>query len=412
MPSICLYFKVHQPFQLKKYSGNDVTVEHCYEDAVADERLINILADECYLPSNEIMHKLINDQEGKFKISFAISGTVIELLMKYRPDVITSFQKLVATGMVSILAETYFHSLSYLYSPNEFKRQVYKHGQLIKKVFGIKPTVFRNTELIHDNQLAGMVAEMGYKGLLCEGHKSILNGRTANRVYAAPGNDSFGLLLRNTSLSDDIAFRFDDVHWNEYPLTAEKFANWLRADADDANVVNIFLDYETLGIYKKPASGIFEFLQALPGEIVNNTSYAFVSPEEVLTTTTPAGVYDCSQTVSWENKERERYVWCENMMQNNSIKKIYSLENKVLQHACVDAIAAWGRLQAADYFNYMSHERGAADEHIYHHEFDSPLHVFRNYTNILTDFELMLIRKGLAESRKEFPMQYADLRLF
>ncbi|MEP7111550.1 MAG: polysaccharide deacetylase family protein, partial [Ferruginibacter sp.] len=194
---------------MKRYTNQEIAVCHCYEDAAADEHTINILSDECYLPANEIILSLIAKHKGRFKVSYSISGTTLELFQKYRPDAINSFQQLVATGCVEVLAETYYHSLSFLHSKNEFQRQVRKHHKLVEKLFGVSPSVFRNTELIYNNELAKIIGEMGYKGILCDGNESILQGRQVNQVYSVPGNETVGLLLRNASLSDDIAFRFD-----------------------------------------------------------------------------------------------------------------------------------------------------------------------------------------------------------
>ena len=210
MISVCLYFKVHQPYRLKKYQAKDIDVCHSYEDEAADRESINQLADHCCLPANEIIYEQIVQQNGKFKISFSVSGIVLELFQQYRPDVIHSFKKLASTGCIEFLAETYYHSLSSLYSAAEFQRQILKHAELIKSLFSMEPVVFKNTELIHNNRIASLIAELGLKGILCEGVERILKGRSCNKVYAIPGNDETALLLRNATLSDDIAFRFGD----------------------------------------------------------------------------------------------------------------------------------------------------------------------------------------------------------
>lgn len=401
MPSVCLFFKVHQPFRLKGYTSNEVEVSHCYEDSGEDEAAINKLADQCYLPANEIILSLIDKYEN-FRVNYSISGITLELLKRYRPDVIDSFKSLVLTGRVELTGETYYHSLSSLHSKNEFERQVVKHADLVKALFNVKPSFFRNTELIYNNELAKQLTAMGFKGILCDGVSRILNGRSANHVYAAPGTDSFGLLLRNTSLSDDISFRFDDRQWNEYPLTAEKFAEWICMNPENDEVVNLFMDYETFGIHKTKETGIFDFLNALPGHILNDERFSFDTASDVLKKYQPVNLYDSPQTVSWENKERECFVWCQNVMQNNSLKKIYSIENLVLSEGAEDKLDAWGRLQTADYFFYMAGENNGEEVYRYQNPFEKPKDAFQHYTNMITDFEISLIRKTIEKAKKKF----------
>jgi len=326
MTSVCLYFKVHQPYRLRKYQSKDIDACHCYEDAAADRESINQLADECCLPANEIIYEQIIQQKGRFKASFSISGIALELFQQYRPDIIRSFQKLASTRCIEFLAEPYYHSLSSLYAPAEFKRQVLKHSNLIKELFAVAPAIFKNTELIHNNKIASAINNLGFKGILCEGVDKILKGRSCSQVYATPGNGEFGLLLRNPTLSDDIAFRFDDPNWSEHPLTADKFAGWLHQHPDNTGVINLFLNYETFGIHKNKESGVFEFLRALPPAVLTRKDFIFSTPAEVLLEKFPRDVYDVPEAISWEDRSNTCCRWCENVMQNNTLKKIYSIE--------------------------------------------------------------------------------------
>jgi alpha-amylase len=400
MVSVCLYFKVHQPFHLKPYSSMDVDVSHCYEDAEADRETINNIADNCYLPANEIILSQINEHEGKFKINYSISGTLLEQLQQYRPDVIDSFKTLTATGCANILAETYYHSLSFLHSRREFQRQIFKHFNLVKDLLDFEPTVFRNTELIYNNDLALFIADLGFRGILCEGVKRILTGRSVNKVYAAPDIIDFGLLLRNTTLSDDIAFRFGDNNWSEHPLTADKFAEWIYGHPSDTEVINLFMDYETIGIHKKAGSGIFDFLKALPQAILSNTNFTFNTATGALDTLYPKDIYNVPKTISWDDNEQQSCVWCENMMQNNTLKKIYSLEKMVHRTNDEEIINTWGRLQSADYFYYMA--ENSCSGYKYVNPFKTSHEAFQYYTNIVTDFELRLIKKELQKNKTDF----------
>jgi alpha-amylase len=412
MTSICLYFKVHQPYRLKKYHPMDIDVVHYYRDDAANQKAISQLADECYLPANKILCKQILEHKGKLNVSFSISGTMLELLNRYRPDVLDSFKELVKTGCVEILAETYYHSLSSLHSIKEFKRQVEKHANLVKVLFDKTTTVFRNTELIHNNGLAKIISNMGFKGLLCEGVERILKGRSPNNLFASPGNGDFGLLLRNVRLSDDIAFRFDDESWNEHPLTAEKFAEWLHTRPATEDVINLMFDYETFGVHKKSASGIFEFLDALPAEVLKDEKFIFSTPSFVIKNYYPKGIYDTPSTISWEDRTDASCVWCENMMQNNTLKKIYSVERMVLASKNQKFIDKWGMLQSADYFYYMSEESCKAAAYKHYNPFLTPADAFQNYSNIIADFEISLIKYEITRMKKKSPVPTHTNNLF
>ena len=401
MSSVSLYCKVHLPQGLQHYSSADIGFGAGYFNMAADEQAVNHLSDECYLPANKIIASLIENHKGKFKLAYSISGTALELLAHYRPDVIASFQQMAKTGCVEFLAETYYNSLSWLYSKKEFQHQVEKHDALVKELFGVTPVVFRNTELIYNNELAGFMAAMGYKGIVCEGLERILQGRDPNQMYTAPAAEYMGLLLRHVSLSDDIAFRFGSNYWNEHPLTAEKYAGWIHAHTDACNI-NILLDYETFGIHKKTGTGIFEFLQNLPAAVMKNKNWKFTTPSEALKQCRAKDVYNIEETISWKDKEIECCVWCENTHQNNMLKKIYSLENMVYKNGTPAEINAWRQLQSADYFYYMSgHDRTADDAYQYLNPFASAEEAHKNYLNIITDFEIKLIEKGLSKFKEE-----------
>jgi len=402
MPSVSLGFKVHIPYRLKKFTAGSVGAYDTWFDEQACKASVDRLADECYLPTNKLILSLIKEHKEKFKVAFSISGTALELLQKHRPDVIRSFQQLAKTGCIEFFSETYYHSLSWLHSTTEFKRQIKQHDHLIKVLFGEEPVVFRNTELIYCNRLAKFIADLGYKGILCEGLNRILNGRTPNQTYAAPDNGEFGLLLRNVSLSDDIAFRFDDPTWNEQPLTAEKYAGWLHNLKDNSCNVSLFFDYETFGIHKKASTGIFEFLKHLPAAVLADENWKFVTPSEALYNCYPKDIYDVPSTISWEDKGAQSCVSSENMMQNNTLRKIHSLEKMVMNSAMPGAMEWWGSLQSADHFYYMCNDgRTIDDTYRSLNPFSSNEEAFENYKNALDDFEIKLIQRGLDDIKNK-----------
>lgn len=406
MLSVCLYFKVHQPYRLKRFSAGDVGYTHTYFDVKGVKDAIDMAAEKCYLPANDILFRAIKREEGKFKVSFSISGTFLELLHKYRPDVLDSFKKLIATGCVEILAETFYHSLSFLHSKSEFKRQLEKHTTLVSEIFGLEPAVFRNTELIYNNELAKCIKQLGYKGILCEGVERILQGRSQNQLYAAPDNGDFPLFLRNSTLSDDIAFRFGDSNWSEHPLTAEKFASWIHSIPGSDEVINLFMDYETFGIHKKEESGIFSFLEELPAAVLRNSKTDFSVPSILLKNIYPRDIYNVQQPISWEDRSEDACVWSSDMMQNNTLKKVVTLEKLVMNSENQILVDTWGQLQSADHFYYMK-KNGK-----YPNPFTDASEAAVNYYNILVDFEIALIKNNIKNSMQKSGVQLPAFNLY
>lgn len=293
---------MHQPYWLKPYDCFKTANDHIYEDEVKNIEILNRVSKKCYLPANQTMVNLIDKHHGDFKISYSLSGTVMEQFELYRPDVLKSFQALAKTGCVEFLAETYHHSLSYLYSKDEFIRQIELHNVKIKEHFNQVPTIFRNTELIYNNKIANFISDLGYKGIICEGLDPILGHRSPNYILHPPNNPSIKCLLKNYKLSDDIAFRFSNQVWEECPLNAPKFANWVHQIANNGDAVNLFMDYETFGEHQWPETGIFEFIKYIPGEILKHPDFDFKTPSEVIRTYESKGQYDVHALSSWADQ--------------------------------------------------------------------------------------------------------------
>ena len=388
MPSVCLYFQVHQPFRLKPYDCFKIGHDRAYEDVRKNREILDRVSAKCYLPANETLLHLIEEHQGEFKISYSISGTALEQMEKYRPDVLMSFQELARTGCVEFLSETYYHSLSFLYSKQEFIRQVVKHKEKIKEHFGQTPQVFRNTELIYNNEVANFVPYMGYKTILCEGLDSVLGYRSPNFVYQPPQNSTIKCLLKNYQLSDDIAFRFSNKDWSEWPLTASKFAHWIHETAGNGETINLFMDYETLGEHQWPETGIFEFLEHLPREIRKHPDFNFLTPSEVVRTYDVKGEYDVRDLSSWADTDRDLSAWLGNSLQHDAMKRIYSLENHIKKTRDEDIINEWARLLTSDHFYYMCTKYwNDGDVHKYFSHYGSPYDAYINYMNVVTDLE-------------------------
>jgi alpha-amylase len=391
MPSVCFYFQVHQPYRLRHYSFFDIGHSHLYEDESKNREVMNKVADKCYIPTNRKMLELIRRHDGNFRISYSISGVALEQFAQYRPDVLQSFVELAATGCVEFLSETYAHSLSFIYSKQEFARQIKKHASLIRSYFGQEPKVFRNTELIYNNELAVFIENMGYKGILCEGVDRLLGYRSPNFVYDPVGCKNLKVLLKNYRLSDDIAFRFSDKGWKEFPLTADKFTGWAHSVAGCGETINLFMDYETFGEHQWESTGIFNFLDHLPGKILQHPDFNFKTPSEVIDTYPARGEYDAHHFISWADTERDLSAWLSNSMQHEAAKRIYSLEKEIHECGNNDLLNIWEKLQTSDHFYYMCTKFwNDGDVHKYFSPYDSPYDAYMFYMNAFSDLECSL----------------------
>ena len=382
MASVCFYFQVHQPSRLRRYSIFDT--ESNYFDDYKNAQICRKVAHKCYLPANRLMLKLIDRHEGRFKISYSITGTVLEQLEAYAPEVLSTFQALAQTGCVEFLCESYYHSLAFLYSKTEFAQQVRMHQQRTEELFGQKPKVFRNTELIYNNDLAHFVKEMGFKAVLCEGADHVLGYRSPNFVYQPAGIKGIKMLLKNYRLSDDIAFRFSNRDWPEWPLTAPKFAEWVSDVNGNGNVVNLFMDYETMGEHQWEDTGIFDFLEHLPEEVLRHPDNDFRTPSEVARDFEAVGELDVPYMVSWADVERDLSAWLGNAMQSNSLHALYQIEEQIKGTEDPDIISDWRKLQTSDHFYYMCTKWFAdGDVHKYFNPYDSPYDSYINFMNVL-----------------------------
>ncbi len=395
MASVCFYFQVHQPYRIKKYRIFDVGNDHEYFNDRSDlpinnEKIFHKVANKCYLPTNALMLELLN-QYPEFKISYSLSGVFMDQMEEFSPETLLSFQKLVATGRVEILDETYHHSLSFLYSKDEFVRQVELHRDKVKKLFGVTPTAFRNTELIYNNELARYVEGMGYKVILAEGADHLLGWRSPNFIYRSPGTKKIKTLLKNYKLSDDIAFRFSSKSWAEWPLTSEKFAQWVNNVNGNGNLVNLFMDYETFGEHQWEDTGIFDFLRALPREILKHPDNEFVTPTEAAKKYESVGEFDAHNYVSWADVERDLSAWRSNNMQREALGSIYALESDVFATGDAKIINDWRRLQTSDHFYYMCTKWFAdGDVHKYFNPYETPYDAFIAYNNVLHDLRMRI----------------------
>jgi alpha-amylase len=398
--AIVLYLHVHQPYRVRHYTVFDSAVDHNYfdaafEDQTSNERILKKVAENSYLPTNARLLKLLHDNPD-FKLSLSITGTVIEQLEKWSPNSLESFRRLTDTGRVEIVAETYHHSLAFFYSRPEFEMQVDMHKRKIQEIFGQTPQIFRNTELSYNNDVAYWADRAGYKGILAEGWDPVLEWRSPNFVYRPIYTNQIRLLMKNYKLSDDIAFRFGDHDWAEWPLTADKFTHWLSEDSNATNF-DLFMDYETFGEHQWSESGIFGFLEHLPKEWLKDDSHTFMTVSEAIDTFEPVGQIDMPHTITWADTERDLSAWLGNSLQTSSIQALYNLQDKIIGSGDLALIEDWRRLQTSDHFYYMCTKYfNDGDIHAYFSPYDTPYEAYMNFMNAYHDLQYRLSEKGIA----------------
>lgn len=399
---VVLYLHVHQPWRIRKYSIFDTAQHHDYfdePDKTTDrnnEKILRKVADKSYRPMNELLEKLLA-KHPDFKIALSITGTFIEQAEKWAPDVLESFQRLVATGRVEIVGETYYHSLAYFYSLEEFERQVRMHREKIYELFGVETSVFRNTELAYNDSLAKWADEYGFKGILAEGWDPVLEWRSANHVYRPPNTHDIRLLLKNYRLSDDLAFRFSDKQWHGYPLSADTYIDWLNGSADNGPLVNLFMDYETFGEHQWEDTGIFGFFEQIVEKWLARSDNTFYTPTEAIAVFTPEAEISMPDTVTWADTERDLSAWLGNSMQQEALRHLYALEDDIVRSGDLRLITDWRNLQTSDHAYYMCTKWFRdGDVHAYFSPYDSPYDAFLYFMNAVRDlrYRLLADQKG------------------
>ncbi len=401
MISICFYFEVHQPFRLRKYGFFDLGNSNYFDDE-ANARIAEKVANKCYRPTTSLLYELVRRHGDQFRFTFSVTGTAIEQFKRWTPDVMDLFRALAETGRVEFLAETYYHSLASLFSESEFRHQVRMHSDLMYNEFGVRPTSFRNTELIYNNHIAYLAEDMGFSAILCEGAERLLGWRSPNYLYRPRYSPRIKAFLKNYRLSDDIAFRFSDRGWLEFPLTTEKFASWLHNVAGNGNVVNLFMDYETFGEHQWEDTGIFKFLDALPNALLRHRDFRFSTVTEAARQREPVGEIDTDQAVSWADMERDLSAWLGNSMQREAAASIYELERDVKEINDPDMLDDWRKLQTSDHFYYMSTKFwNDGDVHKYFSPYGTPHEAYVYFMNVLQDLRNRIKQRKKTEAHAQ-----------
>lgn len=392
MPAISLYLHCHQPQRMKKYSVFDIGSGNPYFDEAMNGAILDRIAKKSYLPTNRMLLKLIRKSLGKFKVSMSITGVLLEQLESRFPEVLKSFQDLVETGCCELVSETYYHSLAALYSKDEFVSQVDQQKKKFEQLFSFTPAVFRNTELMYTNAVAKTVEEMGFTGILAEGWDKVLGWRSANFVYRAK-DTNIALLMRNYRLSDDIAFRFSNRGWKEWPLTSEKYADWVNQTniGDEAQTVNLFMDYETFGEHQWEETGIFDFFEAFVWRALEHPQNSFKTLSELIQLYEPVDCVDVPYPLSWADTERDLSAWLGNQMQQSALQRVYALEGAIKGIGDRDLLNDWRKLQTSDHFYYMCTKWFSdGDVHKYFNPYESPYESYIAFMNIIGDLEMRI----------------------
>ena len=413
MVNICFYFQVHQPIRLRKYTIFDIGQKSDYFDEKKNKEIFEKVSKKCYKPMTKLLIELIKNNK-QFKVSFSFTGIFLEQALRYDPELVRLFKKLIThgtkTGQVEVLAETYYHSLSFIKDKDEFIEQIKLHNKIIRNIFNVNPKIFRNTELIFRNDIAKIIEDLGFKAILAEGADAILNGKSPNSVYQAFGT-KLPILLKNYKLSDDIAFRFGDKKWKEYPLTPEKYAKWINSIKGET--INLFMDYETFGEHQWADTGIFRFMKQFPKEFLKNKNNRFVTPSQVIEKYQAREILSFEEYVSWADIERDISAWLSNNMQKDALNKIFEIKDEIKKNNNLQLLADWRKLTTSDHFYYMCTKWfNDGDVHKYFNPYDSPYECYISFMNVFNDIKLRLLKskKLNVNKRNIIKLEYSFLK--
>ncbi len=396
MIPVCLYFQVHQPYRLRRYNYFDVGREHHYFDEAANRGILRRVADLCYLPATAMLERLLA-RHPRFAVSFSLSGCLLEQLREAAPDVRDAFRRLFATGRVEFLAETSHHSLAWLASPTEFAEQIRIHRERVREDLGAETRVFRNTELIYSDALAAFLEQEGYLGVLADGVEPLLGPRAPNHVFRAATPGGLPLLLRNYPLSDDIAFRFSNRSWDEWPLTAAKYDRWISGI--DGDVVSLFMDFETFGEHQRRETGIFEFFEAWVDGRLARRGAMFLTPSQAVAMLPRSDTLSAPRILSWADEARDLSAWQGNDLQKDALSRLFALEARVRAVGSEELLRDFRRLSTSDHFYYMATKpSGDGAVHAYFSPFESPYDAYITYMHVVSDLERRLPRPARARS--------------
>ncbi|MCR4666563.1 MAG: glycoside hydrolase family 57 protein [Desulfovibrio sp.] len=385
MAAICLAFAIHEPYSLRRYTVFDINENSVYQDDDRSCSQAMYYAQNCYLPMMEILYRHIKRFRDRFSFAVSVSGSALDLFEQYTPEVIDSLKRLAETGNVEFVSEAGPHTLAQLYSTEEFVHQVREHNRRLRRIFGRVATCFRNTELLFNNDLAHTIAQLGFKTVLTEGSPDILGWRSPNYLYNSSIEPQLHLLLRNPSLSQDLSGRFSDTTWNEWPLTAEKFASWCHRLGEEAETVNLFLDFHAFGLRNSRESGIFDFAEHLPDAILASNSLSFMTPKQIIKKYSPKDALASPHSISWNDEGCDIRGWLGNEMQRDAIQSLYSLTLRIRRIGDGDLIHDFERLQTSDFFHYMSTRWFSESQPDRPNPFLSPYDAYISFMNILTD---------------------------
>ena len=379
MKNICFCFQLHAPYKMKRYRFFEIGQDHYYYDDMQTEEHMEYLVNASYIPLCHTIKEMIRLSKGRFHCALSITGVALEMFQQFAPEMIDILKELAETGCVEFVATPYAYSLATVYSETEAAEQLNLQQAMIKELFGVQSSTICNTELVYSDEIAIQLYQQGYKTVMTEGAKHILSWKSPNYVYQSASAPKMKVLMRNTHLSDELAFHFADPNWYNYPIDAEKFTAQLAALAEEEQVANIWVDAETFGVRHHDSCGIFDFLKALPYHAMDK-SIGFMTPSEVAKKFTNSDVIVAPYPITWAGEAKDLSIYTGNDLQNEALQKLYAVAERV--HLCQDKQLKrdWLLLQDVNHFHYMNHiDQGAT-------HFESAYDAFINYMNVLSDF--------------------------
>jgi alpha-amylase len=388
---IVLYLHMHQPWRLARFRYLDLGSGRSYFDRERNLGIFRGIAERCYRPTLDRLRRALETHD-EFRLSLSITGTFVEQAKEAAPDVLDQIRAIVRTGRVSLLAETYYHSLAFLVPPPELSDEVRLHREMLQREFGVDAQVLRMTELAYSDDLARFAESERFGGMLAEGWEGMLRGRPPTYRYCAAPAPTVMLLLRHYPLSDDVGFRFSSREWSEHPLTAEKYAKWLGATPGE--LVGLFMDFETFGEHHHASTGILDFLSALPDAVRREPHLGWATVEEAIAGP-PHDTLSVPYTMSWADQNRDLGAWLGNDLQRSAFEAIKKVGIVVRQTGDAAILTDWRKLLTSDHFYYMYVSGHGADQgvHQYFSSYDSPYDAYANYMNALSDLRRRALEK-------------------
>lgn len=372
MTIVCLNIRAHIRPQLGSYSFFDIGQFKAYIDEKGTRETIDQLCDKYYLPNNNQLLTLIQQYPDKMKVSYTISGTTLELLEKYRPEVLRTFRILANTGNVEFVCQPYYNSLGTIDTSERFKYEVNLHRNKIKDLFGQETKVIGDTQLVYNHRLNDIAKEMGFSGIIGKSSELLEQGINA---FKTSGDTNIKCLLNSDHIIND---------WEDWSFKTVN-ENWAKPVSGKEGLLNLFMDFEDL-VTKQQPSFYDHFFAELP-TILNDANLSFCTLSEAM---------DCigCDVLEEENvlniNGRELSVKNGNYMQKDAINKLNNLEKLVRKSGNINLNHEWCQLHDYGHFQAMNTFYDSRELNGKASNQNSPYDYYIHFMNIIADLELRL----------------------